>query len=71
MTNLGSTLGVTITLLVATATLGPKMAEMAAHTLKPADLAVAFDSAFFFAMAIQIIALILMIFVRKSREKGV
>lgn len=71
MTNLGSTLGVTITLLVATATLGPKMAEMAAHTLKPADLAVAFDSAFLFAMTIQIIALILMIFVRKSGERGV
>lgn len=71
MTNLGSTLGVTITLLVATATLGQKMVEMAAHTLKPAELVVAFDSAFLFAMAIQIIALILMIFVRKSGERGV
>jgi len=71
MTNLGSTLGVTITLLVATTTLGPKMAEVAAHTLKPAELTAAFDSAFLFTMAIQIIALILMIFVRRPQKAGV
>ncbi len=71
MTNLGSTLGVTITLLVATAALGPKMAEVAAHTLKPVELTAAFDSAFLFAMGLQIIALFLMIFVRSNERSGV
>jgi len=71
MTNLGSTLGVTITLLVATTALGPKMAEVAAHTLQPGELARAFGTAFLFAMIIQIIALILMFGVRETGQPGV
>ena len=70
MTNLGSTLGVTITLLVATAALGPRMAQVAAHTLKPTELAGAFDIAFLFAMAIQILALILMLMVSQHAMKS-
>ncbi|MFH0968113.1 MAG: MFS transporter [Methanobacteriota archaeon] len=68
MTNLGSTLGVTITLLVASYTLGPKMAQVAAHTLKPEELAGAFDSAFLFCMAIQIIALALILIVKEKKS---
>ncbi|PKL60233.1 MAG: MFS transporter, partial [Methanomicrobiales archaeon HGW-Methanomicrobiales-4] len=68
MTNLGSTLGVTITLLVASCTLGPKMAQVAAHTLKPEELAGAFDSAFLFCMAIQIIALVLIFLVKEKKN---
>jgi len=67
MTNLGSTLGVTVTLLVASFSLGPKMAQVAAHTLKPAELASAFDVAFLFCTAIQVIALVLILMVKEKK----
>ncbi|HWQ68131.1 MAG TPA: MFS transporter [Methanospirillum sp.] len=67
MGNLGSTLGVTITLMVASFSLGPKMAEVAAHTLPPQELGGAFDAAFLFCMAIQIVGLALILMVK---EKG-
>jgi EmrB/QacA subfamily drug resistance transporter len=67
MTNLGSSLGVTISLLVASIALGPKMAEVAAHTIKPEDLAGGFDTAFLFCMIIQIIGLVLILSIREER----
>lgn len=68
MTNLGSTLGVTISLLVASFALGPMMAQVAAHTIKPAELAGGFDAAFFFCMGIQIIGLLLILAVKEKNE---
>lgn len=69
MTNLGSTLGVTISLLVASFALGPLMAQVAAHTIKPAELAGGFDAAFLFCMAIQVIGLLLILTVREKKEQ--
>jgi len=54
MTNFGSSLGVALTLLVAGLVMGPKMAMVAAHTIKPAEIMPAFQSAFFFCMVLQI-----------------
>jgi MFS family permease len=68
MTNLGSTLGVTVSLLVASFALGPLMAQVAAHTIKPAELAGGFDAAFIFCMGIQIIGLFLILAVREKNE---
>lgn len=67
MTNLGSSLGVALTLLVSGFVMGPKMAMVAAHTIKPAAIMPAFQSAFFFCMVLQIIGLIL-IFLVKERQ---
>jgi len=64
MTNLGSSLGVALVMLVATASLGPKLAQVSAHTLPLEDLAGAFDSAFFFLMAVEILGLVLMFAVK-------
>lgn len=61
MTNLGSSLGVAVTIFVATAALGPKLAELSAHTIKGSELALAFDAAFLFCMALEVIGLILML----------
>lgn len=69
MTNLGSTLGVTLSLLIASFTLGPRMAEVAAHTLTPGELAGAFDSSFLFCMVLQVFALLLILTVR-DRNRG-
>jgi EmrB/QacA subfamily drug resistance transporter len=66
MTNLGSSLGVALVMLVATAALGPKLAEVSAHTLPAADLAGAFDAAFLFLMCIEILAVILMFAVKAT-----
>lgn len=68
MTNLGSTLGVTVSLLVASFALGPLMAQVAAHTIKPSDLAGGFDAAFLFCMGIQIIGLLLILAVKEKKE---
>ena len=68
MTNLGSTLGVSVTMLVATITLGPNMAGVSAHTINPSELSGAFDAAFLFCMVIQIIALLLILMVREQQS---
>lgn len=72
MTNLGSTLGITLTLLVMTISLGPKLAHVSAHLIRPAELVTAFDSAFLFCMALQVVALVLMLGVKthENPSKG-
>ncbi|WP_292370928.1 DHA2 family efflux MFS transporter permease subunit [Methanoregula sp. UBA64] len=60
MTNLGSSLGVACVMLVATIAAGPKLAEYSAHALAPAELASAFDAAFFFCMVLEAIGIVLM-----------
>jgi len=68
MTNLGSSLGVAMVMLVAAAALGPKLAQVSAPTLPTADLAYAFDIAFLFPMALEIAGVALMIFVRERTD---
>lgn len=60
MTNLGSSIGVALVLLVATIALGPKLAEVTAETLPPAALAGGFDIAFLFLMVIEIVGIVFM-----------
>jgi len=67
MTNLGSSLGVACVMLVATIAAGPKLAEYSAHAIAPAELASAFDVAFFFCMVLEAIGIVLMFLVR-ARE---
>jgi EmrB/QacA subfamily drug resistance transporter len=67
MTNLGSSLGVALVMLVATAAVGPKMAEVSAHTLPLQDMAKAFDVAFFFLMTVEVLGLVLMFAVKDIR----
>ena len=64
MTNLGSSLGVATVMLVATVAAGPKLAQYTARLIPPADLAGAFDLAFFFCMALEVIGIVLMLVVR-------
>lgn len=66
MTNLGSSLGVALTILVAGVVMGPKMAMVAAHTIKPAEIMPAFQSAFLFCMVIQVIGLGLILLVKEK-----
>jgi hypothetical protein len=67
MTNLGSSLGVALVMLIAAATLGPKMAQVSAHTLPSQDLAGAFDVAFLFLMFVEVLGLILMFAIKDVR----
>ncbi|MBP1929756.1 EmrB/QacA subfamily drug resistance transporter [Methanolinea mesophila] len=66
MTNLGSSLGVALVMLVATAALGPKLAEVSAHTIPMEELAIAFDAAFLFLMVLEIIGIVLMLIVKET-----
>ncbi|HUU74908.1 MAG TPA: DHA2 family efflux MFS transporter permease subunit [Methanoregulaceae archaeon] len=66
MTNLGSSLGVALVMLVAIAALGPKMAQVSAHTLPASELAGAFDVAFLFLMGLEILGIVLMLFFREK-----
>ena len=59
MANLGSTLGVSLTMLIATAALGPKLAEVTAHVLPPASLMAAFSTVFLCGTATLILVLVL------------
>lgn len=59
MANLGSTLGVSLTMLIATAALGPKLAEVTAHVLPPAELMGAFRTVFLCGAAALIVVLVL------------
>jgi EmrB/QacA subfamily drug resistance transporter len=66
MTNLGSSLGIALVMLVSTAALGPaRMAEVAAKTIGAADLAGAFDAAFLFLMVVEVVGIVLMIPVKE------
>lgn len=64
MTNLGSSLGVACVMLVATVAAGPRLAQYTAHTIEGADLASAFDAAFFFCMILEVIGIVLMLAVK-------
>jgi DHA2 family metal-tetracycline-proton antiporter-like MFS transporter len=66
MANLGSSLGVAVVMLVATAAAGPKLAEVSSHQLSSINLAGAFDAAFLFCMAVEVLGIILMLMVKES-----
>lgn len=68
MTNLGSSLGVALVMLVATAALGPALAHSSAHTLPAAELAGAFHVAFLFLMCIEILGVLLMFPVKEKES---
>jgi EmrB/QacA subfamily drug resistance transporter len=70
MTNIGSTLGVAVVMLVATVAAGPKIAEVAANTIPSTELAGAFDAAFFFCMVLEIAGIVLMLAVREKKFTG-
>lgn len=70
MTNLGSSLGVAMVMLVATVAAGPKLAEVSSHALSPADLAGAFDATFLFCMVLEITGIILMLAVADKEPSG-
>ncbi len=70
MTNLGSSLGVTFSMLIFGLVLGPEIALISAHTIKPQQLIPGFDIAFLFCMAMQIIALVLMFLVKNKESAG-
>ena len=70
MTNLGSSLGVAVVMLIATIAAGPKLAEVSAHALSSSDLAGAFDSAFLFCMVLEIIGIVLMLAVAGKEPSG-
>jgi EmrB/QacA subfamily drug resistance transporter len=70
MTNLGSSLGVAVVMLVAMTAAGPKLAEVSAHTIPPAELAGAFDAAFLFCMVLEIAGMLLMLAVRDREPSG-
>jgi EmrB/QacA subfamily drug resistance transporter len=66
MSNLGSSLGVALVMLVTTLAAGSRMAQEAAHTLPRAEMASAFDAGFFFLMCIEILGILLMLFVKET-----
>ncbi len=70
MTNLGSTLGVAVVMLVATVAAGPKIAEVTANRIPATELAGAFDAAFFFCMLLEIAGIVLMLAVREKEPSG-
>jgi len=70
MTNLGSSLGVALVMLVAAFTLGPELAQVSAHTLSPAKLAGVFDLALLFCMVLEVIGVVLMLAVREKAPSG-
>jgi len=70
MTNLGSSLGVAAVMLVATIAAGPKLAAFTAHTIEGGSLASAFDVAFLFCMALEVIGIVLMFAVDEKEPSG-
>jgi EmrB/QacA subfamily drug resistance transporter len=65
MSNLGSSLGVALVMLVTTLAAGSRMAQEATRTLRPAELASAFDVGFLFLMGIEVLGIVLMFFVKE------
>ena len=70
MTNLGSSVGVAMVMLVATFAAGTKIAAVANKTLPPAALSGAFDAAFLFCMVLEVIGVVLMLAVRSKEPSG-
>jgi len=71
MTNLGSSVGVAMVMLVATFAAGTKIAAVADKTLPSAALAGAFDAAFLFCMALEVIGVVLMLAVKGKEPSDV
>jgi EmrB/QacA subfamily drug resistance transporter len=65
MSNLGSSLGVALVMLVTTIAAGPMLAQAASHMERPAELAGAFDIGFLFLMGIEVLGIVLMLFVKE------
>ena len=65
MSNLGSSLGVALVMLVTTVAAGSRMAQEVTHRLIPAEMAGAFDTGFFFLMCIEVLGIVLMLFVKE------
>jgi EmrB/QacA subfamily drug resistance transporter len=65
MSNLGSSLGVALVMLVTTLAAGSRMAQEATHALRPAELTGAFDVGFLFLMGIEVLGIVLMLFVKE------
>lgn len=70
MTNLGSSLGVALVMLVATIAAGPKIAGVSAHLIPPADLAGAFDVVYSSAMLLEVIGILLMLGEAEKEPSG-
>jgi ABC-type long-subunit fatty acid transport system fused permease/ATPase subunit len=70
MTNLGSSLGVAVVMLVATIAAGPQLAKVSSHAVSSVDLAGAFDTAFLFCMVLEIIGIVLMLMVTGKEPSG-
>ncbi len=70
MTNLGSSLGVAVVMLVAMIAAGPKLAQVSAHAISSTELAGAFDAAFLFCMVLEIIGIVLMLGVAEKEPSG-
>jgi EmrB/QacA subfamily drug resistance transporter len=70
MTNLGSSLGVALVMLVATIAAGPKLAQVSSHLIPSAELAGAFDAAFLFCMCLEILGIVLMLAVAEKEPTG-
>jgi EmrB/QacA subfamily drug resistance transporter len=65
MTNLGSSLGIALVMLVITVALGPMLAEVATGTIQLTVLAGAFDVAFLFLMVVEVVGIVMMIPVKE------
>jgi EmrB/QacA subfamily drug resistance transporter len=70
MTNLGSSLGVAVVMLVAMIAAGPKLAQVSSHAISSTELASAFDTAFLFCMVLEIIGIVLMLAVADKEPSG-
>jgi MFS family permease len=70
MTNLGSSLGVAVVMLVAMIAAGPKLAQVSSHAIPSGELASAFDAAFLFCMGLEILGIILMLAVKEKEPSG-
>lgn len=69
MTNLGSSLGIALVMLVTTTALGPKIAEIQTHTLPAKDIAYAFNISFLFLMFVELIGIILMFLIKDKKSE--
>jgi EmrB/QacA subfamily drug resistance transporter len=65
MSNLGSSLGVALVMLVTTVAAESKMAQTAVHTLSSTEMASAFDLGFFFLMCTVVLGIVLMLLVKE------
>lgn len=65
MTNLGSSVGIAMVMLVSLSAIGPELAKTSVHSLPVKDLVFGFDMAFLFLMVMEIVGIVLMLGVRE------